>query len=44
MRREVADKVVIQRIEADVDVGFALLDEAQVYHASGQAEFSSRAL
>jgi hypothetical protein len=44
MRRKVADQVLIQLIEADVDIGFALLDEARAYRASGQPEVSSRAL
>lgn len=38
-----ADKVTVQLIEADVETGFALVDEAKAYHASGQPEFSSRA-
>jgi len=41
MRRKMADKVVIQRIEAGVDIGFALVDEAKAYYAS---EFGARAL
>jgi hypothetical protein len=44
MRRKVADQVLVQLIEADVDIGFALLDEARAYRASGQQEVSSRAL
>jgi hypothetical protein len=44
MGRKVADKVRIQLIEADVEIGFALVDEAKAYCASGQPEFSSRAL
>ena len=43
-RRNVADQVSIQLIEADVDIGFALVDEAKAYRASGQPEFSARAL
>jgi hypothetical protein len=43
-RRKLADKVLIDLIEADVDIGFGLVDEATCYRASGQAEFSMRAL
>jgi hypothetical protein len=43
-RRKLRDKILIQLIEADVETGFALVDEAKSYRASGQAEFSSRAL
>jgi hypothetical protein len=43
-RRKVADQVLIQLIEADVDIGFALVDEAKACRISGQPEFSSRAL
>ncbi len=44
MGRKAADKVLVQLIEADVDIGFGLVDEAKAYRASGQPEFSSRAL
>jgi len=44
MGRKVADKITIELIEADVEIGFALVDEAKAYHASGQPEFSARAL
>lgn len=44
MRQKVADKIAIQLIEADVEMGFALVDEAKAYHDSGQMELSSRAL
>jgi len=40
----VADQVLVQLIEADVDIGFALLDDAKTYRASGQPEFSLRVL
>ena len=43
-RRKLADKILIQLIEADVDIGFGLVDEAKAFRASGQPEFSSRAL
>jgi len=42
MRRNVADKNAVQFIEADVEAGFALVDEARAYRASGQPQFSSR--
>jgi hypothetical protein len=44
VRRKVADQVLIQLIEADVDIGFGLVDEVRSYRASGQPEFSLRAL
>jgi aryl-alcohol dehydrogenase-like predicted oxidoreductase len=37
-----ADKIAVQFIEAAVEAGFALVDEARVYRASGQPQFSSR--
>lgn len=43
-RRKLAEKVLIQLIEADVEIGFGLVDEAKAFHASGQREFSLRAL
>jgi len=43
-RRRLADKILIQFLEADVDIGFGLVDEAKAYRASGQTEFSARAL
>ena len=42
--RKVANRVLIQLIEADVDIGFGLVDETREYRESGHAEFSSRAL
>ncbi len=44
MGRKVADKIAVQLIEADVEIGFALVDQVKVYQASGQPQFSSRAL
>jgi hypothetical protein len=41
---KVADKVVVELIEADVDIGFALVDEAKAYSVSGQPQSSCRAL
>jgi hypothetical protein len=42
--RKIADRVRVQFIEADVEIGFALVDDVGRYRASGQPEFSSRAL
>ena len=44
MERKIADKVLIQLIEADVETGFALVDEAKAYRVSGQPECSWRVL
>lgn len=41
---KVADKIVVELIEADVDIGFALVDEAKAYLATGQPKATSRAL
>lgn len=43
-RRKIALQVLIQLIEADVDIGFGLIDEAKACRLSGQTEFSLRAL
>lgn len=43
-QRKLADKVLIQLIEADVEIGFGLVDEAKAYRASGHPEFCSRVL
>jgi hypothetical protein len=40
----VADQIAIQLIEADVDIGFALVDEAKAYRAAGQSQFSVGAI
>ena len=42
MRGHVADKIAVQLIEAGVEAGFALLDEARAYRASGQPQSSMR--
>jgi hypothetical protein len=42
MRGNAADKNSVQLIEADVEAGFALIDEARAYRASGRPEFSLR--
>jgi hypothetical protein len=44
IRRKLIDQVLVQLVEADVDIGFGLVDQAKAYRANGQAEFSSRAL
>lgn len=44
MGRTLADRILIEFIEADVEIGFRLVDEAKAYHASGQPEFSSRTI
>jgi hypothetical protein len=43
-RRKAVDQVLIQLIEADVDIGFGLVDEARAYRFSGQLDFCLRAL
>ncbi len=43
-QRNLEDKILIQLIEADVEIGFGLVDEAKAFHSSGQPEFSLRAL
>lgn len=42
--RSLTNKILIQFIEADVEIGFGLIDEAKAYRAAGQPEPSSRAL
>ena len=44
MERTLADRILIELIEADVEIGFSLVDEAKEYRASGQPEFSARVL
>jgi hypothetical protein len=44
MRRKVSEQVLVQLIEAEVESGFGLVDEAKAYRAQGNSEFSSRAL
>ncbi len=44
MRRTVSEQVMVQLIEADVDIGFGLVDEAKAYRLQGNAQFSARAL
>ena len=43
-RRKVLDQVLIQLIEADVESGFSLVDEAKAYRLQGNRDFSCRAL
>lgn len=38
------DKVLIELIEADVEIGFSLVDDAKAYSASGEPELASRVL
>jgi hypothetical protein len=44
IRRKVSDQVLVQLIEADVESGFGLVDEARAYRMHGNPEFSCRAL
>ena len=41
---ELSDKVLIELIEADVDIGFGLVDDAKTYLVSGQSELIVRVL
>ncbi len=43
-RRKIAQQVGVQLIEADVETGFALVDEAKDYVASGQMEAAVKVL
>ena len=43
-RRKVSDQVLIQLIEADVESGFGLVDDARAHRMQGNEQFSSRAL
>jgi len=43
-RRKVSDQVLIQLIEADVESGFGLVDDAKAHRMEGDGQFSSRAL
>ncbi len=44
MRRTVSEQVMVQLIEADVDIGFGLVDEAKAYRLQGNTQFSARAV
>lgn len=44
IKRKLSDLVAVQLIEADVESGFGLVDEARAYRIEGNSEFSSRAL
>jgi hypothetical protein len=44
MRCKLAYKILVQLIEADVEIGFALVDEAKAYRAWGRPDCSSRVL
>ena len=43
-RRKVFDQVLVQLIEADVESGFGLIDDAKAHRIQGNDQFSSRAL
>lgn len=43
-RRSANQQARLQLIEADVDIGFGLVDEVRAYRLSGQTEFGIRAL
>jgi hypothetical protein len=43
-RRTADHQVLIQLIEADVDIGFGLVDDAKAYRIAGRSEFLARAL
>ena len=43
-RRTADHQVLIQLIEADVDIGFGLVDDAKAYRIGGRSEFLVRAL
>jgi hypothetical protein len=44
MRKTSSEQVRIQFLEAGIESGFALVDEAKSYRAQGQPSFSSRVL
>ena len=44
MGSKLAYKILVQLIEADVEIGFALVDEAKAYRAWGRPDCSSRVL
>lgn len=44
MKRTLAEKILVEFIEADVETGFALVDDAKLFRASGQLALSGRAL
>ncbi len=44
MHRKAAEQVRIQLIEADVEIGFGLVDDAMAYRMNGRPELCSRAL
>ena len=43
-RRKVSEQVLIQLIEADVESGFGLVDDAKEHRVRGNGQFSARAL
>jgi hypothetical protein len=38
------EKILVELVEADVDIGFGLIDDAKTYLAAGQAGFTVRVL
>jgi len=44
MRRRISEQVAVQLIEAGVESGFGLVDEAKAHRIQGNGQFSSRAL
>ena len=44
VRGTARDKLQVELIEADVEIGFGLVDDARAYTASGQPELTARAL
>ncbi len=38
IRGKSRDKILVELIEADVEIGFGLVDDAKLYKASGQSE------
>jgi hypothetical protein len=44
VRGTVRDKLLVELTEADVEIGFGLVDDAKAYTASGQPELTARAL
>ena len=44
MRRKVSEQVLVQLIEADVESGFGLVDDANAHRVRGNSQFSTRAL
>src|SRR5690349_2407034 len=43
-RRKVSEQVLVQLVEADVESGFGLVDDAKAHRVRGDGQFSARAL